>query len=207
MEGIMETKNSNSVIAAFDFDHTLINCDSLIPALIDINGLWKTSAEFLLVLPKAIQYCFGKISRQDMKEEILSRTIKDFPIEEIKRKGKEFADNHLDRYLKPQALEKLQWHQSRGHRCLLISASLDFYLEPWAERYGFEKVICSRLEISSQNRVTGKLLGLNCWGIEKKLRFLSYAGPKENYQLYMYGDSLGDMDLLQIADFPNYRVF
>ncbi|MDP1879553.1 MAG: HAD-IB family hydrolase [Parachlamydiaceae bacterium] len=203
----METKNSNSVIAVFDFDHTLINCDSLIPALIYMNGFWKTSAEFFLIVPKAIQYFFGKTSRQEIKEEILSRTIKGLLIEEVKKKGKQFADNRLDRYLKPEALKQLQWHQSQGHRCLLISASLDFYLEPWAARHGFEKVICSRLEISPENKVTGKLLGLNCWGIEKKLRFLSYAGPKENYQLYMYGDSLGDMDLLEIADFPFYRTF
>ena len=65
--------------------------------------------------------------------------------------------------LKPQAMKKLQWHQDRGHRCILISASLDLFLVPWATREGFNDLICSRVEVDEKGHVTEvtsyKLLG------------------------------------------------
>jgi HAD superfamily phosphoserine phosphatase-like hydrolase len=88
-----------------------------------------------------------------------------------------------------------------------VSASIDLYLRPWAERYGFEEILASTLEVDSKGNVTGKLKGKNCCGVEKTKRLTNYLGPKETYQLYAYGDSLGDQELLALADYPFYRSF
>ncbi len=109
--------------------------------------------------------------------------------------------------IKPQAMERLHWHKQQGHDCILVSASLELYLVPWAKRHGFQDILASRLEIDQKGRVTGQLIGKNCWGAEKRRRLIELLGPQKYYQLYAYGDSRGDQELLEIADYPFYRLF
>lgn len=203
----MTPLSENSIVAAFDFDHTLIDRDSLISFLFYTQGKRKASYHLALLIPAFIRYLLGQISRKEIKEKLIGRFFKGRSFFELERLGKAYADEKLDCFLKPEALRRLEWHQSRGHRCLLVSASFEFYLDPWAKRRGFEKVIGSRLEVDADGSVTGKMLGENCRGPEKKYRLLSYLGPKENYTLYAYGDSDGDREMLELADYPFYRRF
>jgi HAD superfamily hydrolase (TIGR01490 family) len=159
------------------------------------------------LIPVFFKFFVGLLSRQETKEQILTQFFKGMPIRLLKASCKRYADRKLDFYLNPQAIERLKWHQRQGHRCILVSASIDLYLRPWAERYGFEEVLSSALEITSKGIVTGKLQGKNCWGIEKVKRLTHYLGPKESYQLYAYGDSRGDQELLALADYPFYKSF
>ncbi len=197
---------TSSIVAAFDFDHTLTDRDSLLPFLFDSQGIWKSSYYFTILGPQFVRFLLGHLSRQEIKEKILERFIGGQSFTDIQALGKQYADQKLDQYLKPKSLERLAWHQSQGHRCLLVSASLDFYLQPWAVRHGFEAVLCSSLEVTLADLVTGKLLGLNCWGPEKAKRLLAYLGPKEHYRLYAYGDSRGDKEMLALADYSFYRT-
>ena len=197
----------SSVIAAFDFDHTLINRDSLIPFLISLQGFWKTFFALSCLLPSFLRYLVGNLSRQEIKERILMSSLAGRAYADLEIVGRRYADQQIDDFLKPEAFDRLKWHQSQGHRCLLISASLELYLSPWAKRHGFEAVLASRLELTPEGNVTGNLKGLNCWGAEKVLRLNLYATPNSYDQLYMYGDSRGDAELLSLADHPFYRTF
>lgn len=194
-------------IAAFDFDHTLIDRDSLLPFLYYHSGIVKTSFNLFLLIPVFIQFLLGVTSRQATKEKILTRFFKGTPFDQLQAKGEQYAEEKLDQYIKPKALEKLQWHREQGHRCIIVSASLDFYLAPWARRHGFETSLSSSLAINAEGRVTGLLKGNNCWGQEKVSRLLDYLGPKENFLLYAYGDSWGDKEMLALADYPFYCCF
>lgn len=196
-----------SIIAIFDFDHTLTNRDSLLPFLFYVQGFWKTIYFLILLIPFFIRYLLGNLSRQSMKEKIITRFMGGRSFVDLQNLGKQYADNQLDRYLKPKAIKRLNWHQSQGHRCLLISASLEFYLIPWAMRHGFESVLASRLEITPDGDVTGRLNGLNCWGPEKERRLFAYLNAEEPAQFYVYGDSRGDQEILALAHYPFYRKF
>lgn len=197
----------SSVIAAFDFDHTLTTRDSLLPFLFLLGGLGYGTGQISLLGPDYVRYLFSRLSRQEMKEKILTRFIKGKTWEDLRAVGEEFASHRLGRWINPKSLKALAWHQAMGHRCLLISASLELYLHPWARIHGFETVLASRLELTPSGQATGCLMGLNCWGPEKVRRLIEYAGSKEQYQLYAYGDSRGDQELLQLADYPFYRQF
>jgi phosphatidylglycerophosphatase C len=177
-------------IAVFDFDHTLTDRDSLLPFLFDMRGFRKTILHLAALTPSFLRYLLGNISRQSIKEKILTRFLGGVLFTELQSFGQHYADHRLDHFLKPQALQRLVWHQAQGHRCILVSASL-----------------ASRLELSSTGNVTGRLIGLNCWGPEKKRRLLNYLGTADQGTLYVYGDSRGDHDLLAIADHPFYRKF
>lgn len=128
-------------------------------------------------------------------------------MEEVQKLGKHFAEGPLKTCLKPQALERLHWHKNEGHTTVLISANLSFYLVPWGQSQGFSHIIASELAVDNQQRVTGKLSGPNCYGQEKVVRLQKLLGPKSNYILYAYGDSPGDKELLELADFPFFRTF
>lgn len=198
---------SSSVIAAFDFDHTMTDRDSLPPFLVQIKGWTYTSAQLTLLAPAFIRFLIGNLSRQSVKEKILERFIRGMHRNDLEALAENYALHQLEHYIKNAPLQRLAWHQAQGHSCILISASLELYLKPWAAMHGFETVLGSKLELTQEGYATGRLAGLNCWGPEKVRRLIEYAGPKQNYQLYAYGDSRGDRELLAFADYPFYRKF
>lgn len=204
-------QNSHSMnrpmIAAFDFDHTLSDRDSLLPFLFFLEGKIKTYAKLIRITPKLIAFALGSISRQQIKEAILVLFLKNYSPAELNKKSKEYAENNLNQFIRPEALEKLRWHQSQAHQCIIISASIENYLKPWAQIHGIDTVIASILVTDDNQKITGYLKGNNCWGKEKVDRLLSTFGPKEKFILYAYGDSRGDKELLELADFPFYRIF
>ena len=198
--------NYQTSIVAFDFDHTLIDRDSLLPFLYYHSGIVKASFNLFLLTPAFVQFLLGISSRQTTKEKILTKFFKGIPLDKLQGIGEKYAEEELDRYIKPEALEKVKWHKEQGHRCIIVSASLDFYLAPWAQRHGFETALSSVLA-TNEGIVTGLLKGKNCWGPEKVKSLLHYLGPKENFLLYAYGDSQGDKELLALADYPFYCCF
>lgn len=198
--------NKIETIAAFDFDKTLIDRDSFVPFLFFAAGSANTILNLITLFPIFLGFSIGFYSRQQVKEAIISRFFQGIPIDHLEALGKRYALERLDQYLKPAAMRKFRWHKALGHRCILVSAAPDFYLKYWGENHGFEATLASHLAISDQGLVTGKLEGLNCRGPEKKRRLIEYLGPIE-YELYAYGDSEGDAELLSMADFPFYRSF
>lgn len=198
--------NFSSTVAAFDFDHTLTNQDSLLPFLIFTQGKFKTYFRMIPLIPYFIGFLLKIVSRQRVKEKILATFFQGMALSSLQEQGRCFAKNKLDSIVKSSAIERLRWHQKQGHRCLLISAAIGIYIEPWAKIYGFDEIICSQLEVDPQGFITGRLKGLNCWGPEKTRRLTERFGPK-NYVLYAYGDSRGDQELLEMADYPFYRKF
>lgn len=200
----LETENKPTV-AAFDFDGTISYYDTLLPFLIDLNGYLKTYFYLLLDSPYLLGFILKKVSRNDIKEKIITRFFKGIEVEKLRLAGERFAKTKLQTLIKPEAIKRLEWHKKQGHRCVLISASIDIYLKPWSQAAGFDELLCTSLEVDEQGRITGKLQGKNCWGPEKVSRLKALYGSKENYTLYAYGDSLGDQQLLEYADYPFYR--
>lgn len=197
---------SKPVVAAFDFDGTLTYRDSLLPFLHFVTGTATTLTNLFLESPDMIQYLVGYLNRQGLKEALLTRFLKDKTQLEIQTCAEKFAKQVLPKMVRPEGLERIAWHKSQGHRCILLSANLDIYLNPWGHMAGFNDIIASRVEFSSHNKVTGRLIGLNCRGPEKVRRLAEVVGPRAEYVLYAYGDSEGDRELLDIADYTFYRT-
>lgn len=195
-----------NIIAAFDFDGTITYRDSLFPFILYCFGYLKSFFYFIRLIPVFLRFLCGLASRQETKEAILTQFFKGVPIEQMLSWGSSFAQNDLPRRIRPKAKERIEWHQRKGHRCLLVSASIEIYLEPWATLSGFEKALTSRLEIKD-GKVTGKLLGLNCRREEKIRRLEEYLGDLSQYTIYAYGDSKGDYELLEKANYSYFKPF
>lgn len=192
------------IIAAFDFDGTLTYHDTLVPFLRFVFGNWVVMGKLIFLLPRLVGFPLGLISRQEAKELILTSFLKGLPLAKVELPGEKFAKEKLPLLIRKDAYQRLKSHQAEGHICVLISANLSFYLEPWGKQEGLDSVLTSRLEVKNQV-ITGKLQGKNCWGEEKVRRLEEVYGPKEGYILYAYGDSRGDQELLELADYPSRR--
>lgn len=195
------------VIAAFDFDGTLTYSDTLIPFLQFSFGKIKTALKMIPLIPKLSLFLIGRCSRQEAKELILTQFLLGMPLKEVEKLGQAFAAGPLRHKLKNEALKKFEWHKQQGHTCILISANLSFYLSFLASSLGFDYLIASEAATDNKQRLTGLLKGINCYGPEKVRRLKLLLGNKTDYTLYAYGDSPGDKELLEIADYPYFRKF
>ncbi|MEW6994409.1 HAD-IB family hydrolase [Colwelliaceae bacterium MEBiC 14330] len=199
-------KDERPVVAVFDFDRTITNRHTFWRFLIFLIGPVKFWLIAVTLIPAAIRYLRGNISMMQAREVMIRRCMKGVSYETYKKRGLLFAQTKLNQWLNQEAIEKLRWHQQNNHRCLLISNSADCYLEPWSIDMGFESMSGSRFE-QDQEKLTGKLIGEHCQGPEKLVRLKGILGDTRKYSLYAYGDSVGDKELLDIADYPFLRCF
>lgn len=202
-----QQKTDKQVVAAFDFDGTLTHRDSLFPFLLYVAGPLKFSLKLVTLLPSLSLYALGLLRNDIAKQIVLRRFLANMDIGTIDQYAMQFAAMKLPALLSSDAMQRLEWHLQQGHRCVVVSASLENYLRPWANKAGFNDILGSKLVIQAAGTVSGNLQGENCFGPEKMRRLQALLGPREGYILYAYGDSRGDKELLSAADYPFYRSF
>ncbi|MDE2309355.1 MAG: HAD-IB family hydrolase [Betaproteobacteria bacterium] len=193
------------VVAAFDFDGTLTRRDTLLPFLLHVLGAPAVMRHAFILAPTLVGYGLGMIRNDVAKERVFTQCLAGMHVDELQREAAQFAEHKLPGLIRTEAVHRFDWHKQQGHRCVVISASLEFYVRPWALKTGFDDVIASHLETREDGRITGNLLGENCFGIEKVRRLEALLGPRSGYTLYAYGDSRGDRELLSSADYAYYR--
>lgn len=201
-----ESPPERPVIAAFDFDGTLTYRDSFLPFIKSAVGPWRFYLGLLLLGPILLGYGMRLIPNWRTKQIVLSHFFRRWPQAKLQQAAEGFAHQELPRLLRPEALQRLSWHRQHGHQLVLVSASLEAYLRPWADRQSFDQVIGTRLGVT-EGQITGHIEGKNCYGPEKVRRLKEWASCIEEYYLYAYGDSKGDRELLAIAQAPCYRSF
>src|SRR5690606_38030685 len=154
-------------VAFFDFDGTLTTGDTLMPFLKFVVGTPTYYAKLALVSPVLAAY-FAKLLRNDIaKQIVLKQYLAGYHIDDLFERGQRFSDEMIPTMLRPEGMERLRWHQEQGHECVLVSASMDVYLNAWARREGFSEVICTALEKDDSGYVSGRIQGENCHGEEK----------------------------------------
>lgn len=200
-------ENDKPVVAAFDFDGTLTRRDTLQYFLLYTLGTMSFIRNTIVLFPTLLGYALGWIRNDIAKQRVFAQCLAGIKLEELQILGEKFAAEVLPGLLRKKAFDRFEWHRKQGHRCIVISASLDLYVRPWAMQIGFDEVIASHLETLEDGNITGNLLGGNCFGPEKIRRLEALIGDRSEYTLYAYGDSQGDRELLGVADFAFYRKF
>lgn len=93
-------------------------------------------------------------------------------------------------------MERIGWHQARGDTVVIVSGSLDAYLQPWCEAHGLE-LICNRLE-SVGGVLTGAYLGGDR-GTHKAADIQARYDLTNFGRVFAYGDSNEDRPMLALA--------
>ncbi len=193
-------------VAVFDFDGTLTTRDSFFPFLHMAVGRSRFYWGLLRVSGILAAYAVGLMKNWRAKEAVVKHFLGGLPEAKLQPLGEEFAQKHIAKLLRSEAIERLHWHQNQGHKTILVSASMEVYLIPWAKAMGFDRTIGTQLE-SCDGILTGRFQGRNCHGPEKVDRLQTVLGDLSQYCIYAYGDSKGDRELLAAATYPYYRTF
>ena len=196
---------TKGTLAVFDFDGTLTTKDTLFDFIEFYHGKIKLIAGLFMISPVLLSYKLGVVSNERAKERMLSYFFKGESEDVFREKCKAYA-LRVNQLLENKAIEKLKWHQTEGHLVLIDSASVEDWIRPWATSMRIDTVIGTCLEIKN-GIITGKLASRNCYGQEKVNRLLELYPDKDQYEIYAYGDSEGDQELLAIATHSYYRCF
>ena len=192
-------------VAAFDLDGTLTRRDTLLPFLLATAGpLAVTKGLIAVGIPLTQAVLVDSNSRRgDMKSELLRRVLGGRDSEELRVAGQRYAHKLLATGLRETTLEPWRAHAAEGHELVIVSASPELYVHPLAVLLGGIG-LGTRLQVRPDGTVSGEIDGLNCRGPEKVRRldeWLRASGSTDpaTVEVYAYGDSSGDDDLLARA--------
>ena len=193
---------SRRCVAAFDFDGTISRRDTLGPFLARVSGTAPLVRTLARNAPRLALVVAGRIDRDAEKERVIGQLLRGRTTASVEAAGREYAEVLWTRQrFRAAAMERLVWHRESGHTIVIVSASLDVYLRPLAAHLGVDHVISCSLDDDGAGRVSGTLVGGNCRGPEKARRLREWLGA-EPVELWAYGDSSGDDELLAMADHP-----
>lgn len=191
-----------AVVAAFDVDGTLTRRDCVVPFLVRLAGWPRVITASLRHPLLLVRTSVGHGDRDRLKELVVGRLVRGRARLSVDELGRRFAHDSAANWLRPDTLARLRWHRERGHQVVLVSASLRSYLEPLAEAAlgGVDAVLCTDVATDANGTCTGKLKGRNCRGPEKSRRLREWLAGRSAV-IWAYGDSSGDDELLDMADY------
>ena len=189
-----------TVVAAFDVDGTLTVSDCVGPFLRRLGGLHGI-AFAALRRPVATLVGVARRDRDRLKEVLVGGVYRGRRVDDVRAAGREFAHHVEATMLRHDTRARLAWHQAQGHRTVLVSASLRAYLDPLAELLGVEHVVCTDV-VADGGRYTHLLKGPNCRAAEKQFRLQALLATHGmgDAEVWAYGDSRGDREMLDAAD-------
>jgi phosphatidylglycerophosphatase C len=202
-------REARPTVAAFDFDGTLTDAGSVIPFLADLRGRWPVLRAVLRLSPGLLRAAVvGGTVADEVKEKLFVRLLGGLPVAEVDRRGAAFARRHLQRHLRQDVHRRLEWHQRQGHYTVVVSASPECYVSPAGAELGVDGVVATRLAVGGGGLLTGGYEGKNCRGAEKYARLIVHLRSqgllsnhgREQPVLWAYGNSRGDLRLLNAAD-------
>ena len=194
-------------LALFDFDGTISARDSYLLFTRSL-GQKRFFIGCLALFPWIIGYFSGIYPNSAMKEDFLHHFYKNRAWADLRLLAERFCAETVPAILRPQAMDRLHWHQHRGDAIAVVSATPRLILEPWCRNLGVD-IIATELETSAEGRITGKIDGDNCWGEEKARRIRSRYDLLAYGEVFAYGDSSGDLPMLELAPMRNryYKPF
>ncbi len=194
------------VVAVFDLDGTITSTETLFRFFIFVLGWTRFASRLPAAVPWLVMLSIGLVARDRAKQAVVAQFLAGVSRSTLERLGAEFASRRLPGMVRPGALERLAWHKAQGHRCVVCSAALDVYVEPWARGAGFDDVLATSLEFVKDG-ATGRIAGANCRAEEKVRRLRERYGDLAAIALHGYGDSPDDRHFLALCAEAHYRPF
>jgi HAD superfamily hydrolase (TIGR01490 family) len=187
--------------AAFDFDGTMTRRDKLVPFVMSVVGRRRVLHALGAESTRLALAAAGRGDRDAAKDRVLTRVLAGIPYGEVEAAGRTFGAELSRSAITPEARDRIAWHHREGHEVAIVSASLDVYLEGVARDLGITHLLCSELDRDEHGYCTGRLRGTNCRGIEKAQQLRDLFG-EDVVELWAYGNSSGDDEMLALAQHP-----
>jgi phosphatidylglycerophosphatase C len=191
------------VVAAFDLDGTVTRRDCVVPFLRRIGGTAPIAGRLALDARDVVAALMRR-DRDRLKAAAARAAFTGRPYADVEADGREFAAFVHHAWLRPDVVERIGWHRGCGHDVVLVSASFGVYVRPLGASLDATDIVATELVVDAGGRCTGELLGGNCRGAAKVRRLHcwldEHRGGRAAVEVWAYGDSPGDRDLLAAAD-------
>ena len=192
-------------IAFFDFDGTISITDSFAKFIQHSLGNVRFYTGIIVLSPLLVAYKLKIITNDQMKQFALSYFFKGMSEENFNNIAGKYSLYQLENIVREEALKRILWHQVKGHRVVIVSASVENWLKPWCKKQGVE-LISTKIEFVD-GKVTGKLLSKNCYGPEKVRRIHEKYNMDDYEYIYAYGDTRGDKEMLEMSNEGTFKPF
>lgn len=191
-------------LVLFDFDGTLTTRDTLFEFCRFHAGSFKFMYGLLILMPILVGQKLKLISAQRAKEIFLNHFIGGQTITQFNMVCQKFT-HRLANLIRSKAMLAIEDYRKQNARIIIVSASPENWILPWAKRYDLE-VIATRLLIEN-GRVTGRIRGENCNGEEKVKRIREILNTSDYSKIVAFGDSKGDLPMLSLAHQKFFKPF
>lgn len=193
-------------IAFFDFDGTITRSDSMFDFCKHTVGFMPYTLGMIRVSPWLAGFKMGIFTATLAKEKLLSTFFQGNTLEAFNKYCHDFYMEVIPNILREDAMQEIKYHKESGNKVVVVSASAENWLRDFCEHEGLE-LLATQLEIDKDEKLTGRLLGLNCNYEEKVNRIKASYNLSDFEKIYAYGDSKGDQAMLSLATESFYRKF
>jgi len=192
--------------AFFDLDKTVIDRASIAafgrPFM--RGGLINRRVVARAALSQLIYLYFGADEERlvRVRESMLAMT-KGWDRDQVRQIVRETLLETIEPIMYAEALELMELHRAAGHRVYLVSASPEEIVLPLADMLGVDGAICSRGEIDSEGRYTGRM-AFYAYGPNKATAIseLAQRTGLDLAECTAYSDSATDLPMLEIVGHP-----
>ncbi|HZG23092.1 MAG TPA: HAD family hydrolase [Chitinophagaceae bacterium] len=195
----------NRRIAFFDFDGTLTTKDTLLEFIRFYKGSLWFYVGFLVYSPFLVAYKLKIIPNYVAKQKVLEFFFKGESIENFQKQCALFSQKILPGLIRPKAMKELELLKSSNSTIVIVSASAENWIKDWADKNGLQ-LLGTKLATDGK-RITGKIDGKNCYGNEKVCRIRQHYELSAYNEIFCYGDSAGDKEMLELGTFSFYKPF
>ena len=162
----------------------------------------------LRILRRMIRYKRRKIDRLALKNSMLEAALCGMSREDVERTAEDFVARVVRTDIRAGFPPVLARHREAGDLLVMATASIDLYARLFARHFGFDLLVCTVTTSVSHGPQPFKIVGLNCYGVEKQTRveaalLSDRALRREEIFVSAYSDDLSDMPLLEWADAPS----
>ena len=192
-------------IAFFDFDGTITRKDTLFEIIRFHKGSTALYTGLLLLSPALVLLRLKLLSSQQAKQIVLRFFFRNTNVDQFRSRCTDFCTTHLPSLVRDNALQAIRRHLSQGHQVAVVTASAEDWVAPWCNSLGIA-CLGTRLEVRN-SLITGRIQGVNCNGPEKVNRIKAAFDLSAYEDIYAYGDTSGDKQMLSIAKYGYYRKF
>ena len=192
-------------LALFDFDGTITDSDMFTKFIFYATDKHRLKSGRIKLIPELIAYKLRLAHSKRIYGKMVAHAFAGVSADKLQQQGIRFANEVIPKHLRASAIERIYWHKQRGDTVVVVSASLDVYLRPWCEQHGLA-LLCTEAQIS-QGKLTGQLATPHCSSQEKVHRIKDAYDLSDYQQIYAYGDTYQDKEMLSLADHRYYQYF
>ncbi len=188
----------------FDFDGTLTYKDTMFLFLKFYNRQ-KFYYNFIKHIPLFMLLKLNLLEAEKVKKSFISSVLKGETRNKIQQKSHLFFQKYFPEVIRRNALEFISGIDKEKAECLIVTASLDLWVQPFADHFGM-KLLATTAEFKN-DIFTGSFVGNNCNGNEKVNRIQEEIEHKKFDKTIAFGDTKADQPMLNWADESHFRFF